>query len=117
MLKRLDIYESDSPKLQQATTNLVTSRKIRNTLGWIPIKSIFFLEEPNELTFELFIDSTGNNRHRLYYYSNILLGLLIYSRPLEYVFYMMFIYRTKLFMSIISEYCNDVSNTITNYYY
>ena len=59
MLKRLDIYASESPKLQQATTSLVTSRKIRNTAGWEPVKSIFFLEESCDLTFDLVIDSTG----------------------------------------------------------
>lgn len=66
MLKRLDIYESDTPKLQQATTDLITSRKIRQTPGWLPVRSVFFLDEPSQLTCEMLVEQTGPPKRNKY---------------------------------------------------
>ena len=68
MLKRLDIFESDTPHLQQATTNIETSRRIRNNPGWLPVRSIFFLDIATSLTTKLLIETTGppkRNKYRL----------------------------------------------------
>ena len=66
MLKRLDIYESETPKLQQATTDLETSRKIRRTPGWLPVRSVFFLDEPSPLTCEMIVEQTGPPKRNKY---------------------------------------------------
>mmetsp|Transcript_20925 Transcript_20925/g.35452 ORF Transcript_20925/g.35452 Transcript_20925/m.35452 type:complete len:312 (+) Transcript_20925:3-938(+) len=66
ILKRLDIYEQDNPHLQQATTNLAQSRRIRNTNGWRPYRTVFFLDSPNQLTTELVIESTGPPKRNKY---------------------------------------------------
>lgn len=70
LLKRLDIYESDTPKLQQATTDLLTSRKIRQTPGWLPVRSVFFLDEPSPLTCEMIVEQTGPPKRNKYRPSN-----------------------------------------------
>jgi hypothetical protein len=68
MLKRLDVFESDKPYLQQATTNIDASRRIRNTAGWLPVRSIFFLDVATSLTTTLLVETTGppkRNKYRL----------------------------------------------------
>lgn len=66
MLKRLDLFESDTPKLQQATTNIEASRRIRKTAGWLPVRSIYFLDVATPLTMELLIESTGPPKRNKY---------------------------------------------------
>jgi hypothetical protein len=68
LLKRLDIFESDTPYLQQATTSIEASRRIRNTNGWLPVRSIYFLDQPTPLTTNLLVETTGppkRNKYRL----------------------------------------------------
>ena len=66
MLKRLDIFESDTPRLQQATSNIDISRRIRNTPGWLPVRSIYFLDVATPLTTTLMIESTGPPKRNKY---------------------------------------------------
>lgn len=66
MLKRLDLFESDTPKLQQATTNIDQSRRIRNTPGWLPVRSIYFLDVSTELTTDILVESTGPPKRNKY---------------------------------------------------
>jgi hypothetical protein len=65
-LQRLDVYQTDFPISQQATHDLVLSRKIRNTPGWYPVQSVFFVNVPTPMTVELNIEATGPpRRHRV----------------------------------------------------
>lgn len=66
ILKRLDLYEFTSPKLQQGTTDINISRSIRCTEGWTPVRSLFLMDEPTSLTIEVFIESTGPPRRCKY---------------------------------------------------
>jgi hypothetical protein len=59
LLKRLDVFECELPKLQQATTDITVSRRIRNTPGWYPVQSIFFMDRPSSLTVDILVESTG----------------------------------------------------------
>lgn len=61
-LKRFDIYQSISPRLQQGTTDIVQSRMIRRTEGWLPFRSIFFMDENVPMTADLFVETTGPPR-------------------------------------------------------
>lgn len=69
-LKRLDVYQTDAPISQQATTDITLSRKMRNTPGWYPVQSIFFLDVPTPMTFELKIEATGPPRRHMFRPSN-----------------------------------------------
>jgi hypothetical protein len=62
VLKRLDLFQYQTPKLQQGTTDNVLSRSIRNTEGWVSLRSIFFMDEPIRMTSGLFVESTGPPR-------------------------------------------------------
>ena len=62
MLKRLDLFEQQNPQLQQATTNIEVSRRVRRTPGWFPVRSIFFMDVSLPITYELLIESTGPPR-------------------------------------------------------
>lgn len=65
-LKRLDLYETDTPNSQQATTDMAESRRIRATGVWYAVRSIFFLDRQATTTTELLIESTGPpRRHRV----------------------------------------------------
>ena len=62
-----DIFETQFPLSQQGTTDIEESRRIRDTEGWYPVRSLFCMDEPfGEWTREVFIESTGPpRRHRV----------------------------------------------------
>ena len=63
-----DIFETQFPLSQQGTTDIEESRRIRDTEGWYPVRSLFCMDEPfGEWTREVFIESTGPpRRHRVW---------------------------------------------------
>lgn len=61
-LKRLDIYQLEKPKLQQATSNSEESQRIRRMPGWYPFKSLFVLNINTDKTIEIIIESAGPPR-------------------------------------------------------
>lgn len=64
-LKRLDLFEHQNPRLQQGSTDVSASRRIRSTPGWSPVRSIFFLDGAASNTIRLLVESTGPpRRHR-----------------------------------------------------
>jgi hypothetical protein len=71
-LKRLDVYSTDSPSSQQATTNIIESRELRKNPEWSTVRSLFFLDVNTEHTVELLIESTGPPvRHRVLFIKKI----------------------------------------------
>lgn len=65
-LKRLDVFELDYPKTQQATTDRAESQRIRSTPGWYWVNAFFFLDVPCPYTREILISSTGPPRRHRY---------------------------------------------------
>lgn len=65
-LKRLDLFQTETPQSQQATGDIEESRRIRNTPGWYPVRSLFLLNIPTQWTKLIHIESTGPpRRHRV----------------------------------------------------
>lgn len=65
ILKRFDLYETELPRSQVCTSDLSESRRIRESEGWSPVKSFFFMDRPLKFTKEICIESTGPpRRHR-----------------------------------------------------
>mmetsp|Transcript_15284 Transcript_15284/g.33737 ORF Transcript_15284/g.33737 Transcript_15284/m.33737 type:complete len:421 (-) Transcript_15284:53-1315(-) len=58
-LKRIDVFEQQSPHLQMASTSIDHSRRIRQTKGWVAHRSIFTMDKPTSLTSSLLIETTG----------------------------------------------------------
>lgn len=65
-LKRLDIFELDYPKTQQATTDRQESQRIRATPSWYFVQSIFMLNVRCPYSREVQISSTGPPRRHRY---------------------------------------------------
>lgn len=61
-LKRLDIFEQSSPKLQIACTILEESRLVRATAGLQPYLTLFFLDKPTSITKDLLIETAAPPR-------------------------------------------------------
>ena len=57
-LKRLDVYQNDTYRLQQVFTDKNNSRKLRKTDGWYLLMSIFFIDVPTQFTSILQIMTT-----------------------------------------------------------
>lgn len=66
MLKRVDCFELDSPRCQQATTDIEESRRVRVTPNWSPVMSFFLLNIQTPYTRPLRIESTGPPRRHKY---------------------------------------------------
>eukprot|EP01031_Cornospumella_fuschlensis_P044091 gene44091-53905_t len=77
LLKRLDIYQQDSPLLQYGTTDREESIKVRNTGDWYALRTIFFMEAPTDLTCEFKIELAGPPRR-----SKFIIGGKINKRDL-----------------------------------
>ncbi len=65
-LKRVDVFELDFPRCQQATTDIEESRRVRVTPKWSAVFSFFLLNMKTEFTRELRIESTGPPRRHKY---------------------------------------------------
>jgi len=61
-LVRFDLYEIDYPISHQGSTEREESRRIRNTPGWYPVRSLFFLDAPTPFTKMFDVESTGPPR-------------------------------------------------------
>jgi len=66
MLKRVDCFELNYPRCQQATTDLEESRRVRVTPNWSPVFSFFVLNVVTPYTRPLRIESTGPPRRHKY---------------------------------------------------
>ena len=60
--KRFDLYYNSNPISQLGTSNPKESAKYRKLQGWVPVRSILFLDEPSEYTMELVIESCAPPR-------------------------------------------------------
>jgi hypothetical protein len=65
-LRRLDIFEKGTPKLQIATTDLEESRQLRITYDMFPVRSVFFLNVAAQGTTKLLIESAAPPRRSKY---------------------------------------------------
>ena len=65
-LKRIDLFELDYPKTQQATSDREESRRMRATPLWYNIGAIFMLNVPTPFTKEIQLSSTGPPRRCKY---------------------------------------------------
>lgn len=64
-LKRLDIFQTDAPLSQLATTDLEESHRIRNAEDWYPVRSLFLMDRALPITKQINIEATGPpKRHR-----------------------------------------------------
>lgn len=61
-LVKLDVYKCDAPEVQQATTDVLLSRRIRQLNGYRYQFSVFFLNEPISFTKKLHIETAGPPR-------------------------------------------------------
>jgi hypothetical protein len=61
-LKRVDVFELNYPKCQQATADREESRRIRSTPKWSPCYSLFFLDVETPFTKRMLVESTGPPR-------------------------------------------------------
>ena len=64
-LRRVDVFQLNYPKCQQATADREESRRVRSTPNWAPCYSLFFLNVETAFTKRLHVESTGPpRRHR-----------------------------------------------------
>jgi len=66
ILRRLDVFEKDSPKLQMSTLDIEESRQVRMTPDVFPVRSIFFLNTSSSLTLEVLLESAAPPRRSKY---------------------------------------------------
>jgi hypothetical protein len=62
VMKRLDVYEQQIPRLQIGTTNIEESRSLRASGKFYPVHTIFCVDFENEATLQLAIESAGPPR-------------------------------------------------------
>lgn len=60
--RKLDLYERQLPHLQIATFNPEDSVDVRRTQSWYPVRTIFFVDQSGDMTFELLLESSGPPR-------------------------------------------------------
>ena len=65
-LQRLDIFDLDYPKTQQASTDREESRRIRATPLWFNVGAVFFLNVKSPFTKDVQISSTGPPKRHKY---------------------------------------------------
>ena len=65
-LVRVDVFELDYPRCQQATTDVEESRRVRMTPNWSPVFNFFLLNMETQFTRPLRIESTGPPRRHKY---------------------------------------------------
>ncbi len=60
--RKLDLYERQLPHLQIGTFDREDSLGVRRTDRWYPVRSVFFVDQPGSMTFDLLLESSGPPR-------------------------------------------------------